>query len=318
VGGGAQEAVAHRRTATVTTIDRLRVVVLLAALGGPAVTAQVQLPSAPPKQFGTSVSPSFDGWFANADGTVSFLVGYYNRNTDQEIDVPIGPNNRFEPGEVDRGQPTHFLTRRRYGMFVITVPKDYPKDQKIWWSLTVNGVTNRIPFYMHTDYNVSPFTSTEESPNGARNTPPRLRFDARGPAFQGPATTIAAAVARTVTAGVPMPLDFLVDDDALYSTGANAPLTGERPMVTLVVSKYRGPGDVTVTSPPKFETLKGGKALDPYSGRSSTSLTFSQPGDYLVHVTANDLSGNGGGGAVCCWTNAMLAVSVKGATTTKP
>jgi hypothetical protein len=293
-----------------TPINRLRLAALFVALAGAWLSAQVQLPSTPPKQFGTSVTPAFDGWYVNADGTFSFLIGYYNRNTEQEIDIPIGPNNRFEPGEPDRGQPTHFLTRRRYGMFVVTVPKDFPKDQKLWWTLTINGVTSRIPFYRHTDYNVSPFSSTEESPNGEHNTSPRLRFDAKGATFEGPATTIAAAIARTATVGVPMPLDFSVDDDALYSTGANAPITGERQLVTLVVAKYRGPGGVTVAARPKLETIKGGKALEPYSGKGSTSLTFSQPGEYLVHVTANDLSGNGGGGAVCCWTNAMLKVSV--------
>jgi hypothetical protein len=42
----------------------------------------------PPKQFGASVTPSFDGWFFNADGSQTFLVGYFNRNTEQEVDIP--------------------------------------------------------------------------------------------------------------------------------------------------------------------------------------------------------------------------------------
>ena len=85
------------------------------------------LPSVPPKQFGGSVTAAFEGWYDNPDGTHSFLIGYFSRNTRAEIDVPIGPNNHFEPGNPDMGQPTHFLTGRRYGMFVFTMPKEFTK-----------------------------------------------------------------------------------------------------------------------------------------------------------------------------------------------
>ena len=77
------------------------------------------------------------------------------------------------------GQPTHFLTGRRYGMFVYTMPKEFTKQQKMKWVLTVNGVTATVPFYMSPDYNVTPFKSSEESPGGGYNLPPVLRF-ARG------------------------------------------------------------------------------------------------------------------------------------------
>jgi hypothetical protein len=295
------------------TALRLCTVVSLVA-AGTLVSAQVQLPSAPPKQFGASISPAFEGWFDNPDGTHSFLIGYYSRNTEQEIDVPIGPNNHFEPGPADMGQPTHFLTRRRFGMFVVTVPKEFPKTQKLTWTLTVNGTTTAIPFYMHTDYNISPFKSSEEAPNRDFNKPAVIKFDEAGPTFAGPAITTAKAITRNATVGTPMPLNVWVDDDALYSTGGNAPMNNPRPPVSLTVSKYRGPGNVTVTPARiSFETLKGGKPLEPYSGKASAQLNFSAAGEYYVHITANDYSGNGGGGSGCCWTNALLKVNVKAA-----
>ena len=34
-----------------------------------------RLPDEPPKQFGTSITGSFEGWFDNKDGSHSFLVG---------------------------------------------------------------------------------------------------------------------------------------------------------------------------------------------------------------------------------------------------
>jgi hypothetical protein len=295
---------------------RLCALVTLVAAGA-LVSAQVQLPSNPPKQFGASISPAFEGWYDNPDGTHTFLIGYYSRNTEQEIDIPIGPNNHFDPGPADMGQPTHFLTRRRFGMFTITVPKEFPKTQKLTWTLTVNGTTTAIPFYMHTDYNISPFKSSEEAPNREFNKPATIKFDESGPTFSGPAlnpTNTAKVVSRTASVGTPMPLTVWADDDALYSTGGNGPMGGNRPPVSLVISKYRGPGNVTL-GPGRltFETLKGGKPLEAYSGKATAQVNFSAPGDYLVHVTANDYSGNGGGGSGCCWTNALIKVAVKGA-----
>ena len=295
---------------------RLCALVVLVAAGA-LVSAQVQLPSNPPKQFGASISPAYEGWFDNADGTHSFLIGYYSRNTEQEIDIPIGPNNHFEPGPADMGQPTHFLTRRRFGMFTVTVPKDFPKTQKITWTLTVNGATTTIPFYMHIDYNISPFKSTEEAPNRDFNKPAFIKFEENGPTFMGPSINPAIAakvISKNATVGTPMPLTVWADDDALYSSGGNGPMAGARPAVSLVISKYRGPGNVTL-GPGRitFETLKGGKPLEPYSGKTTAQMNFSAPGDYLVLVTANDYSGNGGGGSGCCWTNALIKVAVKAA-----
>ena len=297
---------------TTKTLLRLCVPLTLVASGA-LVSAQVLLPSVPPKQFGGSVTAAFEGWYDNPDGTHSFLIGYFSRNTEAELDIPIGPNNHFEPGPVDMGQPTHFLPGRRYGMFTYTVPKEFTRTQKLSWVLVANGVTTSVPFYMSPDYNVSPFKSSEESPGGGYNLPPVLRFNEKGLSFQGPAATPSKSFNRTATVGAPMALDLLADDDAKYSTGTNAPMRNAPPPVNLTLSKYRGPGVVTFgTAKPKFDALKGGKVDEPYSGKASTTVTFSEPGDYMLHVTANDYSGNGGGGSVCCWTTAIINVNVHG------
>ena len=297
-------------------ITRGVLVALILAVGGALVRAQsfTPMPQNPPREFGASITPAFEGWYENADGTHTFLIGYYSRNTVGEVDVPIGPNNRFEPGEPDRGQPTHFLTSRRYGMFTVTVPKEFTKTQKLTWTLTANGQTFSVPFYMHPNYNVSPFQSSEQGAHGY-NTPPRLRLDLNGTAFAGPIANSQSAIGRTATAGEPMALDVWADDDARYSTATSVPIdpAKPRPPVTLLLSKYRGPGSVTFAdSRPKLETLTGGKPDVPYAGKASTTVKFGQPGDYMLHVMANDYSGNGGGGSVCCWTTAIVRVSVRG------
>src|SRR5687768_6370976 len=61
---------------------------------------------------GQNVSPAFEGWEENADGSFSFVFGYMNRNWEEELDVSAGAENSFSPGSADRGQPTHFLPRR--------------------------------------------------------------------------------------------------------------------------------------------------------------------------------------------------------------
>lgn len=280
--------------------------------GGALVSAQTLLPSTPPKGFGASVTPAYEGWFDNADGTHTFLIGYFNRNTKAEIDVALGPDNHFEPGTPDMGQPTHFLTGRRYGMFAYTVPKEFGKNQKLTWVLTVNGVTSKVPFYMSPDYNITPTKASEEGPHGY-NLPPLIRFDPKGAWLTGPlANPAKAAISRRATVGVPMALDIWADDDAQYSSGANTPMSGAAPPVELTLSKYRGPGVVTFASTrPKMQPLKGGKPDEAYSGTASTTVTFDQSGDYQLHVTANDYSGNGGGGAGCCWTTAIVNVAVR-------
>jgi hypothetical protein len=165
---------------------------------------------------------------------------------------------------------------------------------------------------MSPDYNITPQRASEESPGGAYNLPPVLRFAESGSAFQSPVAVVARAVERTAIAGVPMALEFWVEDDGLYASGSNAPMTTTVPMVELVVAKYRGPGAVTVAKDhEKVTTLKGGKPGEPYAGKAATTVTFSDPGEYLLHVTVNDLSGPGGGATGCCWTTSLIKVTVK-------
>jgi hypothetical protein len=298
---------------TLRSVLRLCAPVTLVASGA-IVSAQVLLPSVPPKQFGGSVTAAYEGWYDNPDGTHSFLIGYFSRNTEARLDIPIGPNNHFKPGNPDMGQPTHFLPGRRYGMFTYTMPKEFTKTQKLSWVLTANGVTTSVPFYMSPDYNVTPSKSSEESPGGGYNVPPVLRFSPQGAAFTAPLAHPARATSRTATVNEAMTLDLYVDDDAKNSTGSNAPIRNSGPPVTAAVSKYRGPGAVVFReAQPTFEAVKGGKPDEPYSGKASTTVKFSEPGDYMLHVTANDYSGNGGGGSVCCWTTAIVKVSVSGA-----
>jgi len=271
--------------------------------GGVLATGQ-QLPE-PRKQFGAGVTGAFEGWFVNKDGSRSFLVGYYNRNSQQTLDVPVGPDNRIEPGGPDMGQPTHFLAGRQYGMFVVPVPKTFGPDDRLTWTIVANGQTASIPLRLHPDYVIDPFTEI-----AVGNTPPAVRFEEKGPATQGPVAQISAAPARTSSTSSPMMLTLWATDDMKYTSGTSAPLTTARPPVVVRWSKYRGPGTVTFDKArPSVEKLAEGGA--PFNGKATTTATFSEPGEYVLHVIANDYSGDGGGGFVCCWTTAVMKVSVR-------
>jgi len=133
---------------------------------------------------GQSVSPAYEGWIYNADGTVTMYFGYMNTNWLQEFDIPVGPDNAIEPGGPDQGQPTHFYPRRSPFLFTIKVPKDL-SGKELVWTLTANGKTEHAYASLKTDYQIdSQVISTEVGGDFGSlrdelrtNVPPELRVD---------------------------------------------------------------------------------------------------------------------------------------------
>jgi len=261
-----------------------------------------QLPLEPKHDSGQGITGAFEGWYPNPDGTNSILIGYYNRNLKQDLEIPVGPNNKIEPGGPDQGQPTHFLPGRQWGVFTIKVPKDFG-DKRLTWTLTVNGKTNVIPVDIDPLWVVAPFKDAED------NTPPVISFDEGGTTLQGPPQGFAKSL--TATVGEPVPLTVWVSDDAKVPVGAlNAP---KSPAATITWTKFRGPGTVTFAKdkPPAEKTEWKAPPPANFMGKATTTATFSEPGDYIIEVAANDWSGEGGRGFQCCWTSAQVKVTVK-------
>ncbi len=291
---------------------------------------------------GEAIYPAFEGFGPLKDGTNTLLVGYFNRNK-EAIDVPIGPDNRIEPGGPDFGQPTHFLSGRQWGMFAITVPKDFG-TKRLTWTLTANGNTTTVSFWTNPQYWIDFYKNTA---NG--NEPPRLKFSPTGPELVGPPRE---KFVQTLTATVGTPLDLTAwaadqpptivftaegGGGAAAGRGAARPPVNEplpaiiggrviagtpgagggaaaaaaaarRGDIQLLWRKYRGPGDVKIA----HETINlenGGDAKKFIEAK--TTATFSAPGTYWLRAQVNDSSGNGGGGDQCCWTTAHIVVNVK-------
>ena len=265
----------------------------------PGFTQSVSLEAA--RDEGASITGAFEGWFRNPDGTFNLLVGYYNRNRKQELNIPVGPNNRIEPGGPDRGQPTHFMTGRNWGMFAIKVPADFGQN-KLTWTITANGQTTVIPLSLKADWEISPLREA-----AVGNTPPTISFEEKGPSVQGPQGMM---VERSAKPGTPLSITVWVTDDDKFTTGNGLRPKVMPPPVSLKWTMFRGPAAVVFSSErPMVEKVE--RAGVAFAGKATTTATFTQTGEYVLHVVANDYSGEGGGGFQCCWTNAQVKVSVK-------
>jgi hypothetical protein len=288
-------------------------VIIAGCLAGGAIFAQQELVMEPLKDSGLNVYPAYEGWYQNKDGSYTLLIGYYNRNKKQILDVPVGPQNRIEPGGPDQGQPTHFLVGRGWGTTAIRVPKDFG-DKKLTWTLTTNGKTVSIPFGLTKGYQIEPFLDAAMG-----NTPPTIKFEGNPSGITGPPPPLAQAFAVSGAVGEAIPLSVIVTDDGHEETplgGGGAAAGGavagggggfQRPTrLSVTMSKFRGPGDV------KFNNARPTVGKD---GTATANATFSLPGEYFIRVEGNDSSGVGGGGFQCCWTTAYFKVTVKPAGT---
>ena len=249
---------------------------------------------------GQNVAPVYEGWYTATDGTTRVLFGYLNKNYAEEVDISVGPNNKIEPGTADSGQPTHFLPRRQYGVFAVTLPRDQPKVE-FTWTLTIRGRSESVPATLNPVYIIDALKHVGGTEDGA--TPPILRFSASGPPGFGPAgirTTLKASVSQ------PVALDVWVADETATATVPgrgpipSAPSGRARSQLKVTWQKFRGAGSVVF----------GNSAPAIQDGKASTVATFSEPGAYTLRVVAfrgANVSGQ------CCWTNGYVEVSVDGA-----
>ena len=265
-------------------------------LAGGAVPAAAQgVPLGPVRESGETATPVFEGWYKNPDGSYSLSFGYFNRNAKEALEIPVGPENSVQPGGPNQGQPTHFQPRRHWGVFAVTVPADFG-DQKVIWTLVVRGRTFVIPGSLKPNWEIDAL----QGEAGSGNTPPVLKFDLEGPEGRGPGGVTAGPLRATV--GQPLTLTvWATDDGRAWRNIASDGKPGAP--VTLTWFKHQGPGDVSFSERSPKVTGDAGPA--------TTTATFSESGDYVLRVRANDDSGvTDAGHAQCCWTNGFVKVMV--------
>ena len=264
------------------------VVVLLGAAG-----ASAQIPGSL-ENFGGPLAPMFEGWYDNGDGTVTVLVGFFNPNQEEVIDIPVGELNRWEPGDDDRGQPTHFPPGRGWGVMTLQVPRDFSGELR--WALSANDQPTSIPVNLDAPYFIEPLRDAADG-----NEPPTIRFAENGGGFTGP--PIGIAWEMTATVGVPLELSVWTSDVKPEHEEPGGGGGRRRATLTLNWYLHRGPADVEIG-----ETSQ--RFTDSADQNPRTTVTFSSPGEYVLRAEALDETGAGGGGFQCCWTSALVKVTV--------
>lgn len=271
-------------------------------------------------QRGQNVAPAYEGWEQDADGSRWFLFGYMNRNWEEELDVPVGPDNEISPGAADQGQPTHFLPRRNRFVFRVAVPEGFGEEDELVWTLTTYGKTEQAFATLRQDYFVDNLVkASEQGAIGAGTSDPTIR------ANKPPSLRVEGAAKREVRVGEPLELVARAEDDDVPPTRSRRRLSalqrsrdgegGETsvlwtPPYQVTVGSatglrvswfvYRGTGEVTFDPPQAkvWEDTRTGANSPwapwwqtpetPADGKWTATATFTAPGTYVLRCLASD------------------------------
>ena len=245
---------------------------------------------------GGPVVPIFEGWYRNPDGTFELSFGYFNVNTEETLEIPLGPDNFIEPAAFDGRQPTRFepvpeSDRRHWGAFTVTVPADFG-DRDVVWTLHVRGQTLSVPGRLTS----SAYELAGWQFPGQSSMSPLLRWSAEGPAGRGPRGTTAGK--RRTRVGTPIDLGAWVTRDA--AAGGD-----ERP-INVKWFKHQGPGDVVFAE--RTASVERDAWTQEGGARVAAAATFSEPGEYLLRLLVFNVVREFE--FQCCWTNGFVPVTV--------
>jgi len=282
-----------------TACSALVAITAAVSVAGRGAHAQVSIPT------GQNIAPAYEGWEQNPDGSFNLVFGYFNRNWEEEIDLPTGPNNNIEPGGADQGQPTHFFPRRNRFVLRIRVPKDFGK-QELVWTLTSHGQTEKAYATLKPDYFIDDIVIMNNngaggagggSPDTIGNKAPVLKVEGEKtrPVKVGQPITL-TAIATDDGKPKPRPMPSPLSPAAQSARGTPNTANGLR----LSWFVYRGPGKVTF-DPPQIKVWEdyrdgenspwsAGWAAPPVppDGKWVSRVTFSEPGSYVLRCLAHD------------------------------
>ena len=280
------------------------VTAVIAAVVALATAINAQQPGSYQERFrtGQTVAPVFEGWELNPDGSFTMLFGYFNRNWEEQVHVPIGPANSIEPGGPDGGQPTRFFPRRNKFIFTVRAPADFG-DREIVWTLTTRGHTERAYATLHPEYKYDKRTY-QTNMHMLLVAPQYPAFEQDMAANVPPVVRLEGAAERTARVGEALSLSAFVSDDGRFEAqptpaefGSGSTALGLR--VAWLV--YRGGGAVTF-EPEQFTVYQRNERAGgnspwtkgwtppplPDDGRHPVRVTFESPGTYVIRLLAHD------------------------------
>ncbi len=160
---------------------------------------------------GGPVVPIFEGWYVNPDGTHQLCFGYFNTNTEEVLEIPIGRDNYVQPEELNGLQPTHFLPvppggRRHYCVFSATVPASWG-DRDLVWTLRDPGEHGMGQEYASPGRTRFEEYHLEELLQESReNSAPRVRLAEDGPEARGRTPGTVGPLQASVAQPIPLTL----------------------------------------------------------------------------------------------------------------
>lgn len=309
---------------TRTATRRLSITVALVTLGLALIAAEQrpigdrpQLPSAPWERrvvdAGLPVTPFFEGWYENPDGSYTLSFGFFNRNRAETLRIPHGPDNFVSLTEQDGRQPNIFPPGRDTGVFTVTVPGDFAENggRVVWTLRTGDQPPHSVPGKVGVEaYRL------HHAPMAMGSLPPRLRLQEDGPELWGPMTRpgdarepaawsgpdpiggLANPLALTASVGIPLTLTVWVGD-RLAGGAERDPVPGGAAWFT-----HAGPAAAAF----------GEQRLRPTdaTGWITTTVTFDRSGEYVLRIRADNFNPVDSTPAdQCCWTNGYLRVVVR-------
>ncbi|PCJ27473.1 MAG: hypothetical protein COA96_02955 [SAR86 cluster bacterium] len=264
------------------------------------------------RKSGDFVAPFFDGWIKNSDDSVTMVFGFMNRNKEELVDIPLGPNNHIEPAQFDGVQPTHFpvynrggfVGIRERGAFAVTVPADMAGTEVIW-TLNHAGHSYSIPGRAtSTAYEMSRL----ERALGSLS--PAIRFDMDG-AESTDREGIYTSSTITASVGAPVTLSAYVQDrgnrggydvDSLLFPLGTEWMLHQGPAIPEFDSK-------AITGRERGKNGEGSMS-DGWTV-VTTQATFWEPGDYVIRLRVDNFAApDSQFDNHCCWSNAYVPVTV--------
>jgi len=234
---------------------------------------------------GQPVIPLFDGWYSNPDGTHSLCFSYFNLNTEQAFDIPVGDNNQLSDDRFNHLLPTHFdplppRYRHKFCVFTVQVPADFSTGETIVWSLNSGGETLSVPGHIQ-----PPYVLDEPVSHGRGDIAPLVKLAPDSAASQGRNGVHTRQPLQAVV-GEPLQLEAWIEhpDNRVWVGWA----------------AHSGPGSITFDKPEQEVDL----TQEPIG----VIAEFDTPGDYIVRLqTIDNIAAFE---FYCCHTNAYYHVTV--------
>lgn len=299
---------------------------VLSVLSGLVLAAPAEAQTRFMYMSGQLVTPAYEGWWPNDDGTYKLFFGYMNSNWEERFVVPVGRDNYFafvdpgvlddterdayDPQAADQGQPTHFYPRRNPFLFTIDVPADLGETELVW-TLRTHGHVRRAYGSLAPDYRIDPQVISTEvggdygSLNDAlrTNIPPTIEVEG---GTHRRTVRVGEALRLVVHAEDPdnlprrRPVRLPSTPEQLYNPPSSiVAISG--PGLRFSWSVYRGDADEVSFDPVQMKTWTDTRVYansawsppwfipEPPPGNDwITEVTFDEPGEYTLRGVASD------------------------------